>query len=291
MRSDLDPVRHVLAAWRGSRNVRLVRRFRHGAGGTSLVSVDGRPAVLKAWPEADAATARFPAALQRMQIIRARGVPVPAVLEHGRCTGNCFVLYEVAAGRWPASVTVPLADDMVAVVDAERGAAPASNPGWSIELARMLDTGDPAFDIDPAALASHPHGSRLLDQARRRFDRVGSDQLATGDIVHADFAPENILVDGGRLVAVVDWERSRVGDAGLDLVGAIFDTESRGRVSAAARRRLWSATRARMPDDVLACYVGLYAVRYASWAIGTEMEPDVLALTTRLLTETGGGAT
>jgi aminoglycoside phosphotransferase (APT) family kinase protein len=114
--------------------------------------------------------------------------------------------------------------------------------------------------------------------------------MAAGDIVHADFAPENILAEDGRLVAVVDWERSRVGDAGLDLVGAIVDTESRERVSAAARRRLWSAARARMPADVLACYVGLYAARYASWAIGTTVEADVLTLAARLLAETGDDA-
>jgi len=36
---------------------------------------------------------------------------------------------------------------------------------------------------------------------------------------------------------------------------------------------------------VLALYVAIYAVRYASWAIGAPMEPDVLSLGGRLLRE------
>ena len=281
----VDPVRSVVAAWRRTRDARMVRRFAHGAGGTSLVWVDGRVGVLKAWPLTSPATAVLPAALERMQAMAARGVRVPAVLERGACGDYGYVLYEVLPGRWPARVSARLVDDLVAVVDAERGAAGTSNPRWSDELARMLDAGDPLFDIDPAAVAAHPAGRRLLDEARRRLDHADPAHLQTSDVVHADFAPENVLVEAGRLVGVVDWERCRIGDAGLDLVGAVVDVGLR-RTSAVAARRLWASTRARVPADALALYVGVYVVRYASWALGTSMEAEVLALADRLLAAT-----
>src|SRR5438067_10621325 len=49
-RQGRDPVTQVLAAMRAFRPARLIRRFRHGSGGTSLVALEGQRVVLKAWP-------------------------------------------------------------------------------------------------------------------------------------------------------------------------------------------------------------------------------------------------
>ncbi|HEV7215131.1 MAG TPA: aminoglycoside phosphotransferase family protein [Chloroflexota bacterium] len=146
--------------------------------------------------------------------------------------------------------------------------------------------GDPLFDISPGVVAAHPVGCELREEARRRFLRCDPAHFSTGDVVHADFAPENTLADNGRLVGVVDWERCRVGDAGLDLVGMLFDIELGEKALPAVRRRLWSALVERVPPDVRALYVTIYAVRYASWAINSPMERAVMALATRQLLET-----
>ena len=39
----------------------------------------------------------------------------------------------------------------------------------------------------------------------------------------------------------------------------------------------------RLPAPVLALYISIYSVRYTSWAIGTEMEHEVLDLANRLI--------
>ena len=101
--------------------------------------------------------------------------------------------------------------------------------------------------------------------------------------MHGDFAPENLLLRDGRVVGVVDWERARVGDAGLDLVGAIFDIEIGKKASPSLRRALWRTARDVLPAEALALNVGVYAVRYLSWAIGTDLEEEVLALAQRML--------
>jgi aminoglycoside phosphotransferase (APT) family kinase protein len=41
---------------------------------------------------------------------------------------------------------------------------------------------------------------------------------ARPSVVHGDVGPHNVLVDAGRLTAVLDWERSHVGDPAEDLV-------------------------------------------------------------------------
>jgi hypothetical protein len=38
-----------------------------------------------------------------------------------------------------------------------------------------------------------------------------------------------------------------------------------------------------LPDDALAAYVGVYAVRYLSWSVGTDMEEEVLDSARRML--------
>jgi aminoglycoside phosphotransferase (APT) family kinase protein len=103
--------------------------------------------------------------------------------------------------------------------------------------------------------------------------------------MHGDFAPENSLIHEERLSGVVDWEQGRSGDAGLDLVGMLFDIELGAKATARVRVALHGALRERLPGELLALYVAIFAVRYASWAIGTAMEADVLELGDRLVRE------
>jgi Ser/Thr protein kinase RdoA (MazF antagonist) len=198
-------------------------------------------------------------------------------------------------GRWPVRVTAGLLDELIAVVDAERGAAPGEGQDWGRGLRSMVLDGDPRLDIRPANLQGHPTGRALLAEARARLDACEPVVPSGGDIVHCDFAPENALVRGGRLCGVVDWEQSRAGDASFDLVGLLFDMEAGPRATPAVGARLRNALAQRVHPALLAAYISLYAVRYASWAIGTFMEPEVLALCDRLahsyLHETGAGRT
>ena len=89
------------------------------------------------------------------------------------------------------------------------------------------------------------------------------------------------------MVGVVDWERAGVGDAGLDLVGAIFDIEIGEKAPVPLRHALWRTARDLLSADVLAAYVGVYAVRYLSWSVGTDMEEEVLDLARRMLDLSG----
>ena len=61
--------------------------------------------------------------------------------------------------------------------------------------------------------------------------------MTGGDIVHGDFAPENVLARRGHLSGVIDWEQCRVGDARIDLVGLLFDMELGAKARPAVRSR------------------------------------------------------
>jgi len=274
-----DAVSSVLGSWGVRRGAELVRRFDHGVGGTSLIDIDGSRRVLKVWTlTSDEDEAQLDDALKLAEIMRCRGVAVPALIERGSSAGYGYLVYEFLDGEWSAELGPDAVADMMSVIDATRDAAPAPNDGWVAELETMLDQGDASFDIAPDALAASAVAEAVLAEARRRLAACDTAGLRTSDIVHGDFAPENLLIHDGNVVGVVDWERARVGDSGLDLVGAIFDVEIAKKAHARLRQELWCMARERMPTDALAAYVGLYAVRYLSWSVGTDMEEQVLAL-------------
>lgn len=276
-----DPVHLALAVLAAERGARLLQRFDHGVGGTSLVEFEGIPRVLKAWRQDPAASPN--AALELAEIVRGRGVLVPALIEHGIADGQEYLLLEQLPGEWSDDLGAAAIEDLIRVVDAERDAAPTPNPRWAEELASMLTLGDESFDIDPGALRASPEAVAVLEEARARLAACDPVALRTADVVHADFAPENVLIQEGRVTGVVDWERARIGDSGMDLVGALYDVEIWEKAPLPARELLWSAARERMVPEVFAAYVGIYAVRYLSWSVGTDMEDQVLDLVGRLL--------
>jgi aminoglycoside phosphotransferase (APT) family kinase protein len=57
---------------------------------------------------------------------------------------------------------------------------------------------------------------RLRDAARALFDEVESLTGFEPALIHADLEPEHMLVRDGRLVGVIDWGDTRIGDPALD---------------------------------------------------------------------------
>ena len=277
-----DAVGRVLAGWRATRAARLVRRFRHGAGGTSLVCVNGRAVVLKAWPRDAPTTANLPSALGRMDVMRRRACRFPRCLSRASSPATTTCCMSACRGRWPARVSSGLLDEMIAVVDAERGAAARTGTHhwpacWVLAI--------------PSSTSHLPSWPPIRSAVSYSVRRAGASAAATwaGCAPATSCTPTSLprtpLPAAALLAGVVDWERCRIGDADLDLVGLLFDIDIGEKASPAVRQRLWSAMAGRVPPEVLALYVAIYAVRYASWAIGAPMEPDVLSLGGRLLRE------
>lgn len=85
-----------------------------------------------------------------------------------------------------------------------------------------------------------------------------------------------MLVKDGRIGAVIDWEQSRIGDVNFDLAGMIYDIELGNKASPRVLASLYRAVNSRVPADAWRLYTGIYAIRYASWALDTDLETDVL---------------
>jgi aminoglycoside phosphotransferase (APT) family kinase protein len=139
-----------------------------------------------------------------MQVASAGGVPAPRV--HAYCihAGRPAVLLDWCAGqtvvealqRWPerAEALGAACGEMLARIHAVPAPAEQGDAGWL--RWGGLDVGDPLYQ-------------RLA--ACARHDRL----------LHLDYHPLNILTDGERVTAVLDWANAHAGDPRADLARAI----------------------------------------------------------------------
>ena len=279
----ISSVASVIELLSRSRPIEFVKAFEHGAGGTSLARLDGELVVVKAWPWTPEREQILTTGLANAMIMAERSVPIPGLLERGTIGAYSYLLYEFVDGAWPARVDDSLAAQMLATIDLQRDAAPRANPDWPDAVASMITDGDPSLDLHPRRLRDRPVGEDILDLARAALDACDPGNLRRTDVVHGDFAPENLLVRDGRINAVVDWEQSRTGDVGFDLAGMIYDIEIGSKAGPEVLAALYREIESRVPPDAWRLYTGIYAVRYAGWALGTEMEADVLATIARVV--------
>lgn len=285
----MSPVAKVIELLSDERDIALVRRFVHGSGGTSLAVLDGNPVVVKAWPTSQRREHTLTTGLRCADAMATRQVPIPRLLERGTVADHSYVIYQFVEGVWPPTVDHHLARQMLDLIDRQRDAAVWSEPQWSAELANMIIDGDATLDIDPERVRNHPTGEAILSATRTALDACDPRDLRTTDIVHGDFAPENLLVRDGKITAVLDWEQSRVGDAGFDLAGMMYDIELGNKADPDVLSDLYRAIHEQVPLDAWQLYTGIYAIRYASWAIGTDMETEVLNTISRIATRAESG--
>jgi aminoglycoside phosphotransferase (APT) family kinase protein len=110
-----------------------------------------------------------------------------------------------------------------------------------------------------ATLRDHSDRSRALlarcQEAVRRFGERVPDAAA---IVHWDFTPDNVLVRGGRVSGVIDWEGVRAGDPRFDLVTLAFYAPETPLLEAAVES---------LDPGLRAVYEAHLCVRQAEWSL------------------------
>lgn len=135
--------------------------------------------------------------------------------------------------------------------------------------------------LHPTDVAGRRRGLRLHEPLRRHSadtrqvlawvisvgEALDEPSFTDSDLVHFDFHHRNALQDeNGQLVAVVDWEGARRGDAAFDLVTLAFGLVA-STCSAAARDRVWDEAQRRAAKDVLVAYVAHVTLRRLDWTI------------------------
>jgi hypothetical protein len=184
----------------------LVERCAGGEFGAHLVERRGERAILKLHaPELSYEAIAGSVALAGRA--RERGQRVPRYLDVGRAGDAAYTLQAWVAGDLPERLTLPLAREMIDLLGAHAGAA----AGWT-GVAGFAPWWQP-LDV---LRAGGPALRALGDKIERVLNETADLALPTNDVVHDDYHFRNLLVAGGSIAAIIDWEAAHAGDRWFD---------------------------------------------------------------------------
>jgi len=190
---------------------------------------DGEEAVLK-WSSAKSWLLQVERAAPLITQARALGWPTPAWLAWGATpSGYPYEIQEFASGDRAKVLNARLAHAALKVIQLQAGVCPQTEQDWSAYDWEVVFADKSNFLSTVAA--SSPAGNAFVDLLRRRTAKFRDVQLPADDLVHGDFNPDNILLLGNEVNAVVDAEAMGKGSRFHDLstllaFGALWSGET-----------------------------------------------------------------
>lgn len=245
---------------------RLVGRYSTGeAGAYALADVDGSRAVLKWHPD----TARLHALQHGVavtEMLRSVGYPAPIYRSAGVVVGCTYSIQEELPGTPLGAVTLELLPRLLELNALQIGLAIADAGDaseWPRPVTEPVLVGGDGFCLLEPIRAYSSATAELLRGAQAYVRAYSGGTFATGDIVHMDFNPANILVTEGAISGVVDWEDCHTGDCSFDLATLLFYAYDDAEVREQLQRRILE----RATPAALAVYLAHLIVRQVDWSI------------------------
>src|ERR1700674_1939828 len=168
-------------------------------------------------------------------------LPIPRVIELGQTPSGSFVVSERAHGALlddldgagVSEVLPSLIGALDAMVNIDltgaegfglwRPDATAPHSSWREALLAVgSDTPGTRTHGWRAALAASPTGDRPFDMAFEVLTRLSEQMPDQRHVIHSDLLHANVLVDGSRLIAVLDWGNSLLGDHLYDAAWLLY---------------------------------------------------------------------
>jgi aminoglycoside phosphotransferase (APT) family kinase protein len=202
--------------------LRFLRPCSGGEFGAALVedAVGGR-AILKVMPDVAPWSGAWGASVGLVERLRTAGYPAPRYLGSGSLAGCVYTLQEVMPGAVPTRLTTGHLDQALALAERHAGMAAGSPSRWQSYVHALL-SGAHEPERLAFARASAPGTARLLAEIEALAPRLAGLRLQESDVVHGDFHHQNLLVEGDRVTAVLDWEQATAGDWRYDVSWLAF---------------------------------------------------------------------
>lgn len=228
------------------------------------VEADGAPLVLKLdLPERLAAHRRAAAA---RRYLAARGYPVAATIAVGVAADRAYTLRDCLPGAPMSPQDARHADRLIALVELQAGGAAAlglAPDDWPGSVVGPVLHGGAGYCLLETMREHSAETAQLLARLQALAEAGRASLPGAADILHYDFNPANILVDGAAVSGVVDWEGVRAGDRAFDLATLLFYVYE----AKAARAALWSRLQALRPGPVIAVYLAHVILRQVEWSL------------------------
>ncbi len=145
----------------------------------------------------------------------------------------------------------------------QTGRAVAPTVGWPAQVVDTVLLGADGYCLLDTMRKHSPATAELLDLLQALVRSHAGVECETGDIVHCDFQPANILVEGGEVSGVVDWDATCAGDATFDLATLLFYSYE----DAEIRVQLWHEVLERAGPGCVSIYLAHLILRQVEWSI------------------------
>ena len=160
-----------------------------------------------------------------LPVLAGRGYPVPEVVWHGRLDERWFLVVQTRLPGQPLDSLGPATlEDLLALVERQAGLGPVLG-GWDVSwwLSVVLFDGweglwETTWQVAPREAA----------RLRAFLEPAWGHRLPTGDVVHHDFGPHNVLAEDDTITGVVDWDDAGTGSRATDLASLLFARHERG---------------------------------------------------------------
>ena len=245
---------------------RFERTLVGGETGANLFSDGGGVRWVVKWVDHPGSIQRRRAAVEVSERLRVEAAwPTP----HRFCVtgdGWLFVLQRFVPGDVHETVSAAVVDELLEAHNRRRGLAVAGSSGFADHLLETLAVGGTSYCLHAPMRAHSGRGARFIDRIEELAGSIRPGDLPSGDLIHWDLHPGNLVVDRSGLVAVIDWDHAKEGDGLADLVCLAMSARGAG-TDAAVQEHLRAEVIAPLDELRSAAYVGHYALRFGDWAV------------------------
>ena len=196
--------------------------------------------------------------------LRVLGYPAPVYTEIGKHNRWTYAVQEQLPGvpSRQEIFTHSIIEEAIELNRMHRLREPP-NDDWRAELCRSVLVGYETYCRVDSLRTHSAETLRVLNAIQHAAAAPWDNSSPTGDIVHWDFNPANILIADGHITGVIDWEGVRVGDACFDLVTLLFYCYPDARM----RKLLLDELRERAGGSAIRLYAAHMIVRQVDWSI------------------------
>ncbi len=267
-------------------SLRLVERARGGESGGAWIVEDpaGTRFVFK-WSRGG--EFRIDDAAVITARLRERGYPLPAYQLTGRDGDLGYLVRKLLPGKPMARLEGHHLNRLFELTDLQAGAAAGTESDWPAAIIESVLTGFDDWCVLDTLRRHSSETAAVLAELQWLVPRNSAGRFRTADAVHFDFNPANSLVEGDRIVGVVDWDGARAGDRAFDLATLLFYHYE----DAALRERLWRRAHEIASGGAIALYLAHMIVRQVDWSLRhhpPEVGERYIGLARRVLREIGG---
>lgn len=257
------------------RRFRFVRSLVGGETGAWLFVDDDRAEwVIKAVDEQRAVSLRSEAVVlgERLRIEAGWPMPERSAVFDGEWL---FVLQPFVPGRAVKVLTNGMVDVLLGAHGRRLGLARAGDPdAFADHLLSTLTEGGNSYCLHEPLRTHDDRTAAFVAKVQAIGRALGPTDLPTGDLIHWDLHPGNLIERDGRLVAVIDLDFVKVGDGRFDLATLALSALAPGQ-EPSVRDRLVEVGIDELDDGPRQAYVGHLLLRFLDWAVRRNRTAEI----------------